>query len=494
MLSVRRLPKVMHSLKARLIVSALLLILILMPLIGFTLNDAFKQQVKSASMNELKAYVYAILAVTEVSSDGVLMPEVLLENQFNVIQSGLYAAISTPNTSVLKSKSRTAFNAKIIETSPSATPLNGTNITSKDTQTIAWRSDSLLGIELPNQLPIPNKGQGQFSEIELNGQPHLIYSFSVSFELPTAINSESQHLNSRFPITIHIIKDQTEFQQQVDQFTQQLWRWLMILMGLLLAIQMTWLWWTLKPLSSLETELSAIENGKANQLSDRYPTELQAVAQQLNTLLSTEQNQRKRYRNALADLAHSLKTPLAVIQSQTDLSPESFEQVTHINRIIGHQLKRAQSAAGSAWHLGIPVVNISDKLVRNLPKIYCQPLITIKQNVDREAIFKGDEADLSEILGNVLDNACKAAASTVLLNITQNGAALVLQVEDDGNGVNKTLQAQIFERGIRADSYKMGHGIGLAIVRDLVDSYHGQLSIGQSQLLGGASFTITFKY
>ena len=483
----------MHSLKARLIVSALLLILILMPLIGFGLNDAFKQQVKSASLNELKAYVYAILAVTEVNRDGIFMPEVLLENQFNVIQSGLYAVITTSKSPEQTANNSANFDAKFVEkakstaTSSHLSPLN-------QAQRIAWRSSSLLGIELPKTLPKPLKGQGQFSEVELNEKPHLIYSFSVSFELPGLDSKDVQQSNNRFPITIHIIKDQTEFQQQVSQFTQQLWRWLMILLGLLLVIQMTWLWWTLKPLSSLETELSAIENGKANQLTRQYPTELQAVAQQLNTLLNTEQNQRKRYRNALSDLAHSLKTPLAVIQSQVDLSAESFEQVSHINRIIGHQLKRAQSAAGSAWHLGVPVVDVSDKLVRNLPKIYCQPPIVIEQAVKRDAIFKGDQADLSEMLGNLLDNACKAAKGKVLLSVTHNAQSLIMQVEDDGNGIDEALQAQIFERGIRADSYQMGHGIGLAIVRDLVDSYHGQLSMGQSDLLGGARFTILFNY
>lgn len=483
----------MHSLKARLIVSALLLILILMPLIGFGLNDAFKQQVKSASLNELKAYVYAILAVTEVNRDGIFMPEVLLENQFNVIQSGLYAVITTSKSPEQTANNSANFDAKFVEktkstaTSNHLSPLN-------QAQRIAWRSSSLLGIELPKTLPKPVKGQGQFSEVELNENPHLIYSFSVSFELPGLDSKDVQQSNNRFPITIHIIKDQTEFQQQVSQFTQQLWRWLMILLGLLLVIQMTWLWWTLKPLSSLETELSAIENGKANQLTRQYPTELQAVAQQLNTLLNTEQNQRKRYRNALSDLAHSLKTPLAVIQSQVDLSAESFEQVSHINRIIGHQLKRAQSAAGSAWHLGVPVVDVSDKLVRNLPKIYCQPPIVIEQAVKRDAIFKGDQADLSEMLGNLLDNACKAAKGKVLLSVTHNAQSLIMQVEDDGNGIDEALQAQIFERGIRADSYQMGHGIGLAIVRDLVDSYHGQLSMGQSDLLGGARFTILFNY
>ncbi|WOT06079.1 ATP-binding protein [Shewanella youngdeokensis] len=472
MSATKRLPQFMQSLKARLIVSALLLILIVMPLIGLTLNDAFKQQVKSASMNELKAYFFAILAVTEVNDAGLQMPEALLENSFNVIQSGLYAAITIPAQKLQHHQ-----------------PSNHDSSSHSMPQITAWRSESLLGIELPNTLPSPQKGQGQFSDISLNSQPHLIYSFSVSFERPTS-NGDS---SNQFPITIHIIKDQTEFQQQVTQFSHQLWRWLFILLALLLVIQMAWLWWTLKPLSSLESELSAIENGKATQLCNHYPTELQAVALQLNTLLNTEQNQRKRYRNALADLAHSLKTPLAVIQSQQDLSSESFEQVSHINRIIGHQLKRAQSAAGSAWHLGVEVVEVSDKLVKNLPKIYCQPLIAIDQNVDRKAIFKGDEADLSEVLGNLLDNACKAAASKVLLSIEYNNKKLKICVEDDGAGIDAALQAQIFERGIRADSYKMGHGIGLAIVRDLVDSYHGRLCIGRSTRLGGALFSVEFN-
>ncbi|MFT5789287.1 MAG: two-component system sensor histidine kinase PhoQ, partial [Shewanella sp.] len=203
MLSVKRLPKALHSLKARLIVSALLLILILMPLIGFTLNDAFKQQVKSASMNELKAYVYAVLAVADVSNDGVLMPEVLLENQFNVIQSGLYAAITTPNTSPPQSKKNREFDAKFVDNSNKEKQLNSSNLALTDRQQIAWRSDSLLGIELPSQLPTPKIGQGQFSEIALNGQPHLIYSFSVIFELPPINDESSQRINSQFPITIH---------------------------------------------------------------------------------------------------------------------------------------------------------------------------------------------------------------------------------------------------------------------------------------------------
>jgi len=445
----------LNSLKARLIVSALLLILVLLPLIGFTLNDAFEQQVKSAAKNELSAYLYSVLAVTEVDNNRLVMPELLVENQFNVIQSGLYALISTPDNT------------------PGMTP-----------QHLAWQSNSFLGFKTPPTLPHPPTGQSGFGEIQLEGKPQLIYSFSASFE---------QRKNQQFPITIHIIKDQADFQLQIDKFTRQLWTWLLILMALLGIVQLAWLLWTLKPLAQFKRELGDVEQGRAMQLKSNYPTELQAVAHQLNTLLNTEQNQRKRYRNALSDLAHSLKTPLAVIQSQKDLSQGSFEQIAIINKIIGHQLKRAQSAAGSSWHLGIKVNSVCEKLVRTLAKIYREPEIQIDKSVDSEAIFKGDESDLTEILGNLLDNACKAAKSQVLLTVTSNDTLLSIAIEDDGKGISPEQQSLIFERGIRADSYRQGHGIGLAIVRDLVDSYKGTLSVSTSESLGGAKFEISFN-
>ena len=435
-------------------VSALLLILVLMPLIGVALNDAFSLQAKNAVKNELSAYVYSVLAVTEVENDQLQMPEALVENQFNVIQSGLYALISTPNKALVEPQ-------------------------------IVWQSPSFLGINLPTRLPSLTKGDNAFEEISLNGKPHLMYSFSVSFE---QVQSQTA---ARFPITIHIIKDQTDFLRQVAQFSDKTRNWLLILTVFLLVVQLTWLLWTLRPLAKFKHELEDVEQGRSTTLSDDYPAELQAVAKQLNALLATEQNQRKRYRNALSDLAHSLKTPLAVIQSQKDLSPSAIEQITVINRMIGHQLKRAQSAAGSAWHLGITVDSVATRLVRTLGKIYPAPL-NISSHIDESAIFKGDEADLAEILGNLLDNACKAAHSKVRLKVSVANSTLLFIVEDDGPGISQAKREQIFERGTRADTYQHGHGIGLAIVRDLTDSYQGTLEVSDSDTLGGAKFSLSF--
>ena len=448
----------LNSLRVRLILSALLLILLLLPTIGFALNNAFKQQVMTNVREQLSAYLYSVLAVAEMEEGRLYMPEALLENQFNVIGSGLYAVIDSASD-------RQGDATSDIE--------------------LLWSSNSFLGLNLTSPLPHPKVGRSEFGELVLEQQPHLIYSFSVRFA-PAEAHSQSA------PITVHIIKDLDGMTQQLSAFSQHLWSWLFVLMLVLLAIQFTWLAWTLKPLTRFRQELGQVQRGEAEELSGHYPNELQAVAKQLNTLLSTEQRQRSRYRNALSDLAHSLKTPLAVIQSQKDLSPTSLEQVGQINRTIGHQLKRAQSAAGHAWHLGTKISLVSDKLLRTLVKIHPGIQLVYGKPPEEQHIFYGDQSDLTEMLGNLLDNACKAASSRVELSIESQQGKLTISVEDDGAGISPEQRQTILERGKRADTYEKGHGIGLAIVRDLVDSYQGALQISQGKILGGARFELVF--
>ena len=446
-----------NSLKVRVLFSTLLMTIVMLPVIGLTLTQAFERQLTIAMKNELIAYSYSILTVAEVDNNQLVMPEYLLENQFNINQSGLYALINShPNN-------------------------NSTN-------EILWQSQSLLTLSLQDLsaelIPFPKIGKNALSSIMLEGRKHLLYSFSVSF----SDNAQP------FPITLHLIKDQKDFLLALSDFEQQLWSWLIALMFVFIVIQVAWLLWTLKPLKVLADELTAIEQGDKNALDGEYPLELQQVTSQLNTLLLTEQNQRKRYRNALSDLAHSLKNPLAVMQSEANLSKDSQAQIYLINNIIEHQLKRAQSAGESSWHLGVAVKPLSDKLIASLNKIYQDKHLRFVVNVDENALFKGDEADLMEILGNLADNACKVAKSVVAITAKENNKQLIITVEDDGVGIESSQQEAILARGTRADTYHAGHGIGLAIVRDLVNSYQGQLSITTSASLGGAAFSLTFQY
>jgi len=445
----------MNSLKIRLLLSTLLMTVIMLPIIGLTLTKAFERQLTLAMKNELKAYSYSIFTVAEVENNQLIMPDALLENQFNISQSGLYALITVlaKNNQVITHKSK-----------------------------VLWQSQSLLTLSLPSVLPAPDVGQTILSKINLEGNSHLLYSFSASF----SDNGQA------FEITLHLIKDQQEFLIALDDFKQKLWTWLFALMMVFIFVQIIWLLWTLKPLSVLTNELEQIEKGKKKALDASYPLELQQVTKQLNALLVTEENQRKRYRNALSDLAHSLKNPLAVIQSEAGVSPNSTEQLQLINQIIEHQLKRAQSAGQSSWHLGVNVKQIVDKLTSTLSKIYQDKNLSFTEDIDSNATFKGDKADLMEILGNVLDNACKAAQQNILISVSVKNNQLVIEIADDGKGIDKSQQAVILSRGGRADTYQAGHGIGLAIVNDLVSSYQGQLFIGRSTVLSGAVFTITF--
>lgn len=448
-----------NSLKARIIVSVLFMIIVLLPIVGLTISNAYEQHMKASINNELSAYSFSILAVAEIENAELMMPEQLLEAQFNVSQSGLYA-----------------FFTKTIAQ---------LNETMKESDFL-WRSQSLLTVSDLRHIKIPNLGEKQFYLANLEGVPHFVYSFTVNFS-----SEAGQQL-----MTLHIVKQRDQIEKLLQEFQQKLWSALFVLMTVLVILQLIWLMWSLKPLSLLKRELSDIEQGKSALLSEQYPNELAQVTQQLNVLLTAEQNQRKRYRNALSDLAHSLKTPLAVIKSQQNLTPQINVQLDNMNAMVEHQLKRAQSAGQSSWHLGIDVAVSVNKLIPSLQKIYADKKLNFMLNIDQEATFKGDEADLFEILGNLLDNASKAANKKVQLTVktlmASNNKKLSMIIEDDGVGISDDMKGEILNRGTRADTYQHGHGIGLAIVRDLVESYQGSIVIETSSL-GGAKFVLTFN-
>jgi len=434
------------------------MIFILLPIVGLIISNAYEKHMVASLKNELSAYSYSILAIIEVENNVLLMPEQLLETQFNVSQSGLYASLT---------KSSTAMKS-------------GRLIPSEK----LWCSQSLLSPWQAENFQQPDLGASAFYQTEIATQPHFVYSLSVSY------GSEQQP----FPMTLHIIKQQDDLTQMMSEFHRQLMLGLAGLMLVLLFIQYLWSLWTLKPLKTLRTELSDVEQGKSERLTGAYPTELNQVTEQLNLLLNAEQKQRQRYRNALSDLAHSLKTPLAVMQTQQELSPLTQEQLGIINVIIEHQLRKAQSAGQSSWYLGTAVAPIVNKLLTSLEKIYRDKALSFDVNITAECNFKGDEADLLEILGNLLDNACKAANKKIQLDINTSTKtnSIVIIIQDDGAGIAPAMRKEILQRGTRADTYQHGHGIGLAIVRDLVNSYQGSLLIESSERLKGAKFTLQF--
>ncbi|MFD2166207.1 ATP-binding protein [Thalassotalea euphylliae] len=435
------------SLKKRLTISGILLLVIIMPAIGFTLNSAFETHLLAAIEKELSAKSFGILAESDYIDGQFSISSDVMDSEFNVIDSSVYAFVVRANPP----------------------------------RDILWQSRSALNLNLPEHLPLPEQGERMFIQLTAE-QRFFVSSFAVSYS----------SVDSELPVILYIIESQEEFLKALHAFQQQMLLWLLVIIAAFASLLWAWLGWTLKPLSRLSNEIKAVELGESEQINKTYPDELVLVTHQLNHLLKTEQQQRSRYRNALSDLAHSLKTPLAGIKSTQDISDEIIAEVDKINDIVEHQLKRAQSAGQTSWRLSVSVLSVLTKLESALLKIYRDKALTLTISCDKTIKFRGDEADLMELLGNLLDNACKAANSVINVNVKTGDSGLTISVADDGKGISSEEADSIMQRGVRADTYEQGHGIGLAIVRDLVSSYEGSISVGNDEILGGAQFSLKF--
>ena len=302
------------------------------------------------------------------------------------------------------------------------------------------------------------------------------------------------------------------YYSEIAEFRTSLWSWLGGLAVLLLVLQVVFLRWGLAPLHRMARDLKSIESGASEELRGLYPRELKSVTDNLNLLIKSERKQQARYRTTLGDLAHSLKTPLAVItgvaaklsqEKSSGLPAETLqqidtveEQLERMNQIINYQLQRAVRVnAGSALARQIKVWTVIDRILRALDKVYAEKAISHSTYIDKQATFFGDERDLMEIMGNVLDNAYKYGHGKLMVTVTVVRAwreQLSIVVEDDGPGIAEDQRHYVLQRGARADTLAQGQGIGLAVVTDIVESYGGLIDLGASEL-GGARIQIVFE-
>jgi len=255
----------------------------------------------------------------------------------------------------------------------------------------------------------------------------------------------------------------------------------------------------LLPLRRLERQVREVEAGERVSLTGRYPSELVGLAANLNALIETERRRLERYRHTLDDLAHSLKTPLAAMRTLfAELKPRTQDsQIDALNRElermdqrVSYQLRRAR-ASGSTG-LGtepVAVAPVVDDLKLTLDKVYRDKRVVCTLELAPGAVFRGDPGDLTEILGNVMDNAYKYCKSRVHVTARSTSDGLELRVGDDGGGISPELAATLGERGKRADESVPGQGIGLAVVRETVELYRGTLTAERSEL-GGAEVRI----
>jgi two-component system sensor histidine kinase PhoQ len=296
-------------------------------------------------------------------------------------------------------------------------------------------------------------------------------------------------------LTFTVATDMTSYYAQLRGFRTALLRDFTVVAALLLLALAGLLRWALAPLRRLASQIGAVERGERDKLDENWPDELTGVVANLNTLLSAERMRIARYRDTLGNLAHSLKTPLAVLRAT--FTPGSAgaeqvdEQVTRMSAIVEHQLRRAATSGGaSVGQHTVPLLPIVQDLRGALLKAHGRKDFALEVAVPASLLFVGDKDDLTEALGNLLDNGAKWCRERVRVTAGFEAAAgasqkLHIVVEDDGPGIAPADRSKVLERGARADEHTPGHGLGLAMVRDMAALYAGRLELGASQL-GGA--------
>ncbi len=444
----------MQSLNLRLTLAASLVLAIFLGLAGWALDRAFKDSAETAVREHLQAAIYGLMAAADMNRQGNLsLPEGLPEERFQRPGSGLYASVIGAD---------------------------GVSV---------WQSPSQLGQQLPTAPHLP---PGEWSFIRLPSESAgdlFVLSFGSAWEL------DKQNLQFTFSVS----EDPAAYAAQVSRFRRGLWGWFAALAVGLLVAQGLVLRWGLSPLRRVERDLAAVESGNQEALTGTYPRELRGLTDNLNALVKTERARLIRYRDALADLAHSLKTPLAVLRGagRHDGTGQPLEQLVkeqteRMGQIVDYQLQRAATSGRTTLMAPVAIAPLLQRILNSLEKVYAERQLKLSLDVDSDVQFRADEADLMELSGNLLDNACKWAKQQVKASahITMVGAdqTLVLSIEDDGPGIAPDQRVAVLARGVRIDSSVPGQGIGLAVARDITAAYGGKIDIGSSPTLGGAQF------
>jgi signal transduction histidine kinase len=250
----------------------------------------------------------------------------------------------------------------------------------------------------------------------------------------------------------------------------------------------------LSPFGVLRERLVAIREGRTTRLEGDYPSEVVPLVEDLNHLLEERERRVTRAVARAGDLAHGLKTPLAIIAQDVDrataagqheLAGSLRKQVERMRRQIESHLSQARAAAsGTTFGVRTGLVDCVGGLVRTMERLHADRGLTFTTDIPEAAVVRVPLEDLEEILGNLLDNACKWAAREVRLSASSGDAFVIVHVDDDGAGLEAEMRDRVLQRGVRADEGAPGSGLGLAIVRDLVDTYGGTFRLDRSPLGG----------
>ena len=299
-------------------------------------------------------------------------------------------------------------------------------------------------------------------------------------------------------ITIAVAEDLTEVNQALRRFQWVYGGISLLILLALLVIQRRIVRHSLQPLQVIQDNLLRIESGEVSRIESLGPTEIAPVIAEFNRLLNMMGNQSRRSREALGNLAHALKTQLTILNQTAEqftvaenaqFSATIYETTDIMRHIVERELKRARLIGNTLPGRRVNVQEEVTLMVKTLQLMHVAKTPIITYQIDDNIQYVGDQEDFSELLGNLLDNACKWCKQQVHLTIQtepfESGQGMMLMVEDDGAGCELDKLDALTQRGFRLDETIPGSGLGLAIVHDIVESYHGKLTFDQSVQYGG---------
>jgi signal transduction histidine kinase len=430
-----------NSLAFRLVAGAGLWIVAALAAGGFTLSGIFADSVERSFDARLEVYLDGLIAVSRTGTAGrIELARGLGEPRFTQPYSGWYWQISGPQGPILRSRS-------------------------------LW--DATLHVEAGEE--------GQL----------LTYSFKGPDGRQLRVVERDVSLPG-YANRLHYVvaAEGSEIGKEVNRFNKVLfWALALLGVGLILAVLIQ-VHFGLKPLRRLRLALAAIRAGRAEKLEEGFPAEVQPLAKELNALLDHNAAVVERARTHVGNLAHALKTPLAVLGNEATrgdgpLADSVARQTAVMRRQVDHYLARARAAAtGGVLGARAAVLPVLEDLRRTLTRIHVERHVEIDIAGSVEDAFRGERQDLEEMLGNLMDNGCKWAKSRIFVRVLRRGDRLTIEVEDDGPGLSLEEHSQLFQRGKRLDEAVPGSGLGLAIVRDIAELYGGSVTLGQAALGG----------
>ncbi len=442
------------SLRVRLMLGAAVTVLFFMLALFPALQQVFTLALEESIEQRLAADASSLISAARIANGKLRMPEKLPDEEFDILAARQLGFI---------------YDSK---------------------GELVWRSRSSEQETIRYKPKYDGRGHDFVRVKDTEGREFFVYDVEVDL-----LRGQSAAFSI---VTMQPVSD---YQAMYDNLRQQLYVWLGFALLLLLGFLWLGLGWGVRSLRGLSAELDEVENGTRDSLSDDHPRELLRLTRSLNRLLDSEREQSERYRHSLDDLAHSLKTPLAVLQSVGEIiaaQPGNSEQaktlqgqVNRMSQQISYQLQRASLRKSGLLRYRVKLRPLLDSLVEALDKVYRDKRVTVTREFSLELRVPVEQAALLELLGNLLENAYRLCISKIRIRAQLLDSYCELTVEDDGPGVPKHQRERILQRGERLDTQYPGQGIGTAVVKDIIDSYDGQLFVEESEL-GGAQFRILF--